>query len=156
MNKKPVYNYEGDDKLVSIREFTLDAPEKKIVYIDLDGVLVDYRNTDALDKYEGFLPYDGATEFFNELQNHFEVYLLSTAPWSNPRAWADKVNWVQRYLGPGAFKKLILSHNKSLNKGDYLIDDRPNNGAAGFGGEWLHFGPGNKFPDYKSVLDYLI
>ena len=35
----------------------------------------------------------------------------------------DKVKWVQKYI-PNGYKRLILSHNKNLNIGDYLIDDR--------------------------------
>ena len=56
--------------------------------------------------------------------------------------------------GDPAYKRLILTHNKQLNIGDYLIDDRTKNGAGEFTGEHIHFGT-EKFPDWKSVLDYL-
>ncbi|NCG08090.1 MAG: 2-C-methyl-D-erythritol 4-phosphate cytidylyltransferase, partial [Verrucomicrobia bacterium] len=59
----------------------------------------------------------------------FDSYILSTAPWGNPTAWSDKLEWVKKHLGEVAKKRLILSHNKQLNKGDYLIDDRSRNGA---------------------------
>ena len=49
----------------------------------------------------------------------------------------------------------ILSHNKNLNKGDYLIDDRPHNGAENFEGEWIKFGS-KKYPDWKSVTKFLL
>ena len=39
--------------------------------------------------------------------------------------------------------------------GDYLIDDRLKNGAGEFKGELLHFGTA-KYPDWKSVLEYLL
>ncbi|HOP45008.1 MAG TPA: hypothetical protein PLA11_15915 [Flavobacteriales bacterium] len=39
--------------------------------------------------------------------------------------------------------------------GHYLIDDRPNNGAKDFRGEWLQFG-GERFPDWLAVLGYLL
>ena len=45
-------------------------------------------------------------------------------------------------------------HCKNLCKGDYLIDNRPKNGAAEFEGEWIEFGSA-KFPDWDSVLEYL-
>jgi 5'(3')-deoxyribonucleotidase len=68
------------------------------------------------------------------------------------------VQWVKRYLGPAAKKRLILSHNKNLNRGTYLIDDRPNNGAKEFGeieGQtWIHFGT-EQFPDWDAVLSFL-
>lgn len=125
--------------------------KNKIVYIDMDGVLVDY-NPDLA--FIDMKPKEGAIEAFKNLSGIYDVYILSTAPWSNPQAWMDKVLWAKEYLGQAARKKLILSHNKNLNKGDYLIDDRPNNGADEFGGKWIIFGS-NTFPDWDSVLDYL-
>jgi len=50
---------------------------------------------------------------------------------------------------------LILSHNKHLNIGDYLIDDRLANGVEKFTGEHIHFGT-ERFPDWQSVCDYLL
>jgi hypothetical protein len=38
--------------------------------------------------------------------------------------------------------------------GDYLVDDRPNNGAENFKGEWIHFGS-EEYPNWASVLTYL-
>ena len=61
----------------------------------------------------------------------------------------------EKNLGETAIKRLILSQPKHLNLGDYLIDDRKVNGAVEFQGEHIHFGQ-EKFPDWKSVLDYLL
>ena len=46
--------------------------------------------------------------------------------------------------------------DKSLLKGDFLIDDTLEYGQTEFEGELLHFGSGNKFPDWKTVVDYLM
>ena len=100
-------------------------------------------------------PVDGAIEAYEELTKHFDVYILSTAPWDNPSAWTDKLLWVKKYLGDLAYKKLILSHNKNLNAGDFLIDDRKANGAGEFNGEHIHF-LSDKFNDWNDVLNYLI
>jgi len=54
-----------------------------------------------------------------------------------------------------AYKRVILTHHKNLNKGDYLIDDRTKNGAAEFEGELIQFGT-EKFPHWKSVVAYLL
>lgn len=127
---------------------------KKTLYIDMDNVLVDFKSgIDQMDeaakkKYGGRMdevpgifslmkPMKGAVEAFNLLAEKYDTYILSTAPWENPSAWSDKVTWVKKYLGKEAYKRLILSHHKNLNKGDYLIDDRPNNGAEHFEGEWI-------------------
>ena len=63
-------------------------------------------------------------------------------------------DWVKKHLGQHAYKRLILSHNKHLNHGHYLIDDREKNGADKFVGELILFG-GEKFPDWNSVIQYL-
>lgn len=146
----------------------------KILYIDMDNVLVDFQSgidrltAETKEEYRGRLdevpdifslmdPVEGAVESFHLLAQKFDVYILSTAPWNNPSAWRDKHEWVKTFLGRAAEKRLILSHNKHLNKGDFLIDDRHDkNGADKFGGELLHFGPGNRFPDWKAVVDYLL
>ena len=98
-------------------------------------------------------PMKGAVEAYEELSKVYDVYILSTAPWDNQRAWSDKLKWVKQYL-PSAHKNLILSHNKHLNVGDYLIDDRLANGSNFFSGELLHFG--TDYKDWSEVLSYLI
>jgi len=50
-------------------------------------------------------------------------------------------------------EKTIMSGDKSLLKGDYLIDDMDGNGQSNFEGEWLHFGSKN-YPDWESVVNY--
>ena len=81
-----------------------------------------------------------------------------SAPWKNPSAWKDKLEWIQKYYSEGQdrifYKKLIISHHKNLNVGDYLIDDREKNGAKEFSGELIRFGS-KKFPDWSSVTNYL-
>ena len=144
---------------------------KKIVYVDMDGVLVDFNSgVDSLTfqealEYEGMydkmpgifsrmFPMPGALDAFKRLSEKYDVYILSTAPWGNASAWSDKYEWVEGNLGSAATKRLILSHNNNLNMGDYLIDDRTANGAGEFQGEHIHFGKG-EFPDWESVLTYL-
>ena len=146
---------------------------KKIMYIDMDGVLADFGMAAALhplaknkehkghpDNIPGIFstlqPMPGAVHAYNKLCQDFDVYILSTAPWDNPSAWMDKRLWVENWLGANACKRLILSHHKNLNKGDYLIDDMggSDRGQTTFEGEWIHFGQ-DKFPDWNAVLDYL-
>ena len=146
---------------------------KKILYLDMDNVLVDFGSAlMQLDKaelgaYEGHYddipnifsrmhPMPGAVEAFQTLAASFDTYILSTAPWKNPSAWSDKLEWVKSQLGPAAYKRLILTHHKNLNRGDYLVDDRiTHNGADGFSGELIHFGS-PRFPDWPSVTQYLL
>jgi 5'(3')-deoxyribonucleotidase len=96
--------------------------------------------------------------FCNFLSELFDTYILSTAPWENPSAWSDKLEWVKRHLGAPAHKRLILSHNKHLNAGHYLVDDRSKNGAKEFGDvpdqEWIQFDPENE-KAWHEVVAYL-
>lgn len=144
----------------------------KTLFIDMDNVLVDFptgiaRISDEQRKeFEGRLdevpgifslmdPMDGAVNAFNALADRFDTYILSTAPWENHTAWSDKLIWVKKHLGKKAYKRLILSHHKNLNLGDYLIDDRLKNGADNFPGEHIHFGT-DKFPNWETVCKYLL
>ena len=98
----------------------------------------------------------GAVEAMYALQQSgkYDVYILSTSPWSNPTTWSDKVEWINRHLDKCYCKRLILSHHKNLLRGDYIIDDRGKHGTSGFKGEWLRFGS-DEFPNWESVLEYL-
>jgi len=144
---------------------------KKTLYVDMDNVLVDFPSafpllsSDVLNEYEGRLdevphifslmqPMPDAIESFNELSTLFDTYVLSTSPWGNDTAWSDKLKWIKQYLGESAYKRLILSHHKHLNVGEFLIDDRLKNGVDKFKGEHIHFGT-TDFPDWKSVVHYL-
>jgi 5'(3')-deoxyribonucleotidase len=133
----------------------------KTLYIDMDGVLVDLQSN--LDKqgwhqnvFKDPPPIDDAVEAFNELcfDEDYDVYILSTAPWNIPNSWTQKRLWVSKYLGAKAHKRLILSNNKSLLRGDILIDDRTANGAGDFQGELIQFGT-EKYPNWTEVLKYL-
>lgn len=146
--------------------------EKKIVYVDMDNVLVNFKsgidtlNEDEIAFYEGrydevpnifskMKPMEDAIVSYIELCKNFDTYILSTSPWENNTALNDKLNWVKKYLGYHAYKRLILTHHKNLNLGDYLIDDREKNGADKFKGELILFGS-EEFPNWSNVLEYLI
>ena len=151
--------------------------EKKILFIDMDNVLVDFQS--GIDKlaettkqdYEGHLddvphifskmePKLGAIEAVQKLRNRYDLYILATAPWNNPTAWSDKLNWVKKHFGNDEddvfYKRLILSHHKNLCHGDYLSDDRPDKcGVDKFAGEVIHFGS-SEYPDWDAVVEYLM
>jgi 5'-nucleotidase len=147
---------------------------RKILYIDMDNVLVDFQSgIDRLDEhtrveFEGrydevpgifslMVPMPGAVDAYHTLAETFDTYILSTAPWLNPSAWSDKTLWVREHLGDvnTVTKRLILTHHKHLNNGDFLVDDRPNNGAEHFKGQWVRFGA-NQWPDWPAVTSYLL
>jgi 5'(3')-deoxyribonucleotidase len=142
----------------------------------MDNVLVDFPSAfpfidkETLDKFKDnkdeipnifslMKPMPGAIEAITFLSKHFDIYILSTAPWLNPSAWSDKLLWIQKYFGKDEdsilYKRLILSHHKDLNSGDYLIDDRTKNGVENFKGEHIYFGKDGNFKNWNEVVDYL-
>tara|TARA_Y100000766_G_C18885125_1_gene595459 strand:- start:1429 stop:1869 length:441 start_codon:yes stop_codon:yes gene_type:complete len=144
----------------------------KILYVDMDNVLVDFASgiqkvpekikiefDGRLDEIPGIFslmrPLNGAILSFERLSKKYDTYILSTAPWENASAWSDKNLWVKKYLGEIAYKRLILTHHKNLNFGDLLIDDRTANGADLFKGEHIIFGS-KKYPNWQSVCNYLL
>jgi 5'-nucleotidase len=157
--------------------------DKKIVFIDMDGVLADFdRGTkEWLEKTDSFyyhryknkpdhipgifrtLPLiEGAKEAITKLHrsNKFNLYIATAASWGNPSANTDKRLWIEDHFGSIFKKKMVITHLKDHLYGDYLIDDRIHNGAGKFGvltqrGEHVHFGT-EEFPDWKSVLSYLM
>jgi 5'(3')-deoxyribonucleotidase len=147
---------------------------KKILHIDLDGVIADFISAMHSHPLREIPPYDEHPDtiphIFRNLQpiesavtavqkllnsNKYEIYFLSTAPWNNPSAWTDKRLWLEEQFGDVVNRKLILTHRKDLIKGDILIDDRPNNGADKFQGEWIQYGS-EKYPNWNEILSYLL
>ena len=142
------------------------------LFFDMDGVLVNFQS--GIDKlseetkreYEGRLdevpgifslmdPMPGAVEAVRELSEHYDVYILSTAPWNNLTAYSDKIQWLTKHFGDLFKKRVIVTHCKNLCDGDYLVDDRAKNGASEFSGEWVQFGT-ERYPDWEEVTRYLI
>lgn len=100
-------------------------------------------------------PYEGAITAVNRLFELFDVYFLSTPMWEIPESFSGKRIWLEKHFGDKCKKRLILTHRKDLNIGDYLVDDRLRNGASEFTGEHIHFGT-EEFPDWNVTLQYLI
>lgn len=164
-----------------------DSRFERIIFFDMDNVLVDFQS--GLDKvpqeikaqYEddgtGKPHYDdipgifslmdpmpGAIEAVKALTDcgRYELYILSTAPWGNPSAWTDKLEWVKKHLDSDRpdgnfYKRLILSHHKNLciQRRAWLIDDRKAHGAEHFEYHLIQFGSG-EFPDWNSVVNFFL
>ena len=162
-----------------------DMIKKKIVYIDMDGVLVDFgkaiddwfnSHPHLVDRYKTFPdhiqglfriapPMKGAIEAVKKLHDSgkYELFIATSAPWGNPQSNTDKRFWIEDYFGDIFHKRMFITHRKDLLMGDYLIDDRLKNGAGDFKGKLLRFGydwendnKPNEYPDWDSILDYLL
>lgn len=155
---------------------------KKIIYLDMDGVLVnltsniekffmDYphlklRYEKNPDHIHGIFrdpqPIEGSIDAVFKLNEKYDLFIATSAPWGNPDSASDKRYWVERYFGELFHKKMFTTHRKDLLIGDFLIDDRLKNGAKDFRGELIRFGwdyenlKWNEYPDWNSVLNKLM
>ena len=124
--------------------------KKKIIYVDMDGVLVDFESgikkaePDLLTFYKGQYdniphifswmdPMPGAIESFKALQEKYDVYILTTAPWKNETALQDKKFGMEIIKkipersrnGKGIYysKISLTDYAKSLIPRNYRIED---------------------------------
>lgn len=149
---------------------------RKIVYVDMDDTLCDFTGPFKLGQENSELPEDSTLKkwpqskvgFFLELEplpdaiqgintlcEKYDVWILTRPSIKNTHCYTEKAEWIKKYLGEEMLEKLILSPDKSLLKGDYLIDDDTKNGQVEFEGKHIHFGQ-NEFPNWKSVIQFLM
>jgi 5'(3')-deoxyribonucleotidase len=158
---------------------------KKIIFIDMDGVLVNfekafnqYHKQKSASKYvadahlsnlyrndpdliPGIFrdaePMPGAIDAVKKLYQSglYDICVATTSPWDAPDSAADKMFWIQKYLGQEFYKSMTITHRKDLLHGDYLIDDRTANGAGEFKGKLIQFGT-EKYPDWDAILEELL
>ena len=68
----------------------------------------------------------GAAEALNEMLSLRHDVRIVTAPWlTNPTCASDKYDWAERHIGAGWGERTIITKDKTLIRGDYLIDDKP-------------------------------
>ena len=68
---------------------------------------------------------EGATLALNEIAEEHDVSIV-TSPWNtNPTCASDKLDWLERNIGEGWADRAILTKDKTMVRGDVLIDDKP-------------------------------
>lgn len=86
----------------------------------------------------------------------FDPWIATAPSVDNPMSYTEKRIWVGRILGREYADRLIIIPDKSLLKGDILIDDLiEGRGQENFEGELWQFGS-PEYPDWKTITDKLV
>lgn len=76
--------------------------------------------------YENLPPVTGAVEALNQmLAQGIEVRICTSPLTRYEHCVLEKYRWVERHLGYDFTKRIIMTKDKTLVRGDFLIDDNP-------------------------------
>lgn len=76
--------------------------------------------------FRDMMPMPGAKEALFEMDEMgLEVFICSSPLSTYKNCVLEKYEWVENVLGPDWVKRIILTKDKTLVRGDYLIDDKP-------------------------------
>jgi len=77
--------------------------------------------------FRSFQPIDGAIQALKEMQAHesIEVFFCTAPIRANPFCASEKMEWIREHLGDDWVARIIITSDKSLVRGDILIDDAP-------------------------------
>jgi 5'-nucleotidase len=141
--------------------------KKKILHVDMDGVLCDFTgafNREHSDKVKfpqsrwGFFtnlaPIPSSIYIVKQLMEIYDVYILTRPSYKNALCYTEKRLWIENYFGLEFCKKIIMCDDKSMVKGDFLVDDSITDGQLDFEGELIRFGT-PEYDDWFKVYDYL-
>lgn len=71
-------------------------------------------------------PVDGAVAALHAmLERGWDVRICTAPILANPTCASDKLAWVEQHLGDGWSERVIVTKDKTLVRGDVLVDDRP-------------------------------
>lgn len=90
--------------------------------------------------YENLEPVPGAIEAILEIARLQDVEVrICTSPVTSRYGYEEKHDWVRRHLGESFLRRIITTPDKTLVRGDVLVDDNP----------WIY---GICLPQWRHVL----
>jgi len=102
--------------------------------------------------FEELEPIENAIEVYNWLDEHFDVWVVTAPSIPNKHCYSEKAISIEKHLGPERCHKLIISPDKSMVYGDYLIDDTITKGQLKFKGRLLRYG--TEFKNWLEIKEF--
>jgi len=147
--------------------------KKKVLLIDMDETLCDFSGSPALRNWQekkrnpsamfevsffrNLDPLPGAIAGVMELLSSslYDIYILTQPVAKSPHSYSEKVEWILTYL-PDLKDKIIMCQDKSMIKGDILIDDDKQRWGK-WGGKFIHFNRDrHPFSQWQSIVEDLL
>lgn len=108
--------------------------------------------------YSQLVPIPGAKAALKSMLKAGHDVRIVTSPWvSNPTCASDKLNWIVKHYGSQWGARVVITADKTIVRGDYLIDDKPDvRGSQHPSWEHIYFHqPYNaERPDRRRIVDW--
>ncbi len=104
--------------------------DRKTFYID-EAVPQELQDmVKVLPRQQGFFenlpPIDGAIDGINKLKSlGHEIFICTSPLWYYQHCVKEKYMWIEKHLGIEWVQHAILTRDKTVVRGDFLIDDKP-------------------------------
>ena len=74
----------------------------------------------------GMVPLEGAVNAIQQIESRgFTVFFCTTLVTDNSNALKDRIHWIGKWFGEKFMNRVIFTKDKSLIRGNFLIDDSP-------------------------------
>ena len=101
--------------------------------------------------YDRLAVVPGAVEALNRMVAWGHEVHIVTTPWANnPTCASDKLKWMDRHFGREWANRVVITRDKTIVRGDYLIDDKWAIKGAEFP-TWKHVVFGNRYNSHSEA-----